>query len=306
MIEMGLRKAWMMVGVLGITFGWLVEPSTASELPPESSRSFADAFFVSTRAMPDGQRSIEWLGTGIIWLLISASALSLGGTLYFLLSTQSEALIPNQSRDQISRFLASGGYRKAIKISAEDRSFFGTVLHSTLLTAPKGHAAMVVAMEDAADEETARRLRKVDFLNLVGQLAPMAGLFGTVYGMILAFQSIVAAGGNADPVLLAGGIGTALVTTFWGLVVAIPALMGYAVIRNRILNASEVVIADVAALIRPFDPELRKSAVPATKPASNIEVSGDSPKASFSDQAEEFRVDERQPNPQPNSQTARD
>ena len=165
---------------------------------------------------------------------------------------------------------------------------------------------MVVAMEDAADEETARRLRKVDFLNLVGQLAPMAGLFGTVYGMILAFQSIVAAGGNADPVLLAGGIGTALVTTFWGLVVAIPALMGYAVIRNRILNASEVVIADVAALIRPFDPELRKSAVPATKPASNIEVSGDSPKASFSDQAEEFRVDERQPNPQPNSQTARD
>ena len=63
---------------------------------------------------------------------------------------------------------------------------------------------MVMAMEDAADEETAKRLRKVDFLNVLGQLAPMAGLFGTVYGMILAFQSIVAAGGNADPVLLAG------------------------------------------------------------------------------------------------------
>jgi biopolymer transport protein ExbB len=62
----------------------------------------------------------------------------------------------------------------------------------------------------------------------------MIGLFGTVYGMILAFGAIVAAGGSADPVALAGGIGTALTTTFWGLVVAIPALSGYAIIRNKI------------------------------------------------------------------------
>ena len=265
-----------MVGVLGLTLGVLTGSAEASEGAAPSSRSFADAFFVSTRAMPDGQRSVEWLGTGIIWLLIAASAASLGATLYFFWSTQSSTLIPRQSLAPISRFLAAGGYRKAIRVAAEDHSFFGTVLHTTLLTAPKGHAAMVMAMEDAADEETAKRLRKVDFLNVVGQLAPMAGLFGTVYGMILAFQSIVSAGGNADPVLLAGGIGTALVTTFWGLVVAIPALMGYAVIRNRILNASEAVIAEVTKLIRPFDADLRKASASAAKPASSIEPSGDS------------------------------
>ena len=265
-----------MVGVLGLTLGVLTGSAEASEGAAPSSRSFADAFFVSTRAMPDGQRSVEWLGTGIIWLLIAASAASLGATLYFFWSTQSSTLIPRQSFAPISRFLSAGGYRKAIRVAAEDHSFFGTVLHTTLLTAPKGHAAMVMAMEDAADEETAKRLRKVDFLNVVGQLAPMAGLFGTVYGMILAFQSIVSAGGNADPVLLAGGIGTALVTTFWGLVVAIPALMGYAVIRNRILNASEEVITEVTKLIRPFDADLQKASAPAAKPASSIEPSGDS------------------------------
>jgi len=265
-----------MLGALALTLGVLVGPAEAGEGSAAPSRSFADAFFVSTRAMPDGQRSVEWLGTGIIWLLITASAASLGATLYFVWSTQSSALIPRQSLGPVSRFLAAGGYRQAIQVAAEDHSFFGTVLHTTLLTAPKGHAAMVMAMEDAADEETARRLRKVDFLNLVGQLAPMAGLFGTVYGMILAFQSIVSAGGNADPVLLAGGIGTALVTTFWGLVVAIPALMGYAVIRNRILNASEEVIAEVTKLIRPFGADLRKASAPAAKPASSIEPSGDS------------------------------
>ena len=282
-----------MVGVLGLTLGGLTGSAEASEGAAPSSRSFADAFFVSTRAMPDGQRSVEWLGTGIIWLLIAASAASLGATLYFFWSTQSSTLIPRQSLAPISRFLSAGGYRKAIRVAAEDHSFFGTVLHTTLLTAPKGHAAMVMAMEDSADEETAKRLRKVDFLNVVGQLAPMAGLFGTVYGMILAFQSIVSAGGNADPVLLAGGIGTALVTTFWGLVVAIPALMGYAVIRNRILNASEEVIAEVTKLIRPFDADLRKASAPAAKPASSIEPSGDT--------ASEGRT-----NAQPNATMAKD
>ena len=55
MIELGIRRAWMMVGVLGLTLGVLTGSAEASEGAAPSSRSFADAFFVSTRAMPDGQ-----------------------------------------------------------------------------------------------------------------------------------------------------------------------------------------------------------------------------------------------------------
>jgi biopolymer transport protein ExbB len=74
----------------------------------------------------------------------------------------------------------------------------------------------------------------------------MIGLFGTVYGMIVAFQTVAASGGQADPALLAGGIGTALVTTFWGLVIAIPALVTFATVRNRI--DEEIALALEAAL----------------------------------------------------------
>ena len=104
---------------------------------------------------------------------------------------------------------------------------------------------------------------------------PMAGLFGTVYGMILAFQSIVSAGGNADPVLLAG-IGTALVTTFWGIGGRDSSPDG--IRRHSQPNPQRVgrVIAEVTKLIRPFDADLRKASAPAAKPASIIEPSGDS------------------------------
>ncbi|WP_138469293.1 MotA/TolQ/ExbB proton channel family protein [Poseidonocella sp. HB161398] len=60
-------------------------------------------------------------------------------------------------------------------------------------------------------------------LEIVSQVAPLLGLFGTVLGMIDAFRSLQEAGSSADPSLLAGGIWVALLTTAAGLAVAMPA-----------------------------------------------------------------------------------
>ncbi|MBK1702906.1 MotA/TolQ/ExbB proton channel family protein, partial [Thiococcus pfennigii] len=60
-------------------------------------------------------------------------------------------------------------------------------------------------------------------LDVIATLAPLLGLLGTVLGMIDAFRELEAAGGRADPALLAGGIWEALLTTAAGLAIAIPA-----------------------------------------------------------------------------------
>lgn len=69
---------------------------------------------------------------------------------------------------------------------------------------------------------------------MIGSIAPMLGLTGTVLGMITAFNAIAASGGMAKPDELAGGIGQALVTTLMGLVVAIPTTIAFSYFRNRI------------------------------------------------------------------------
>jgi biopolymer transport protein ExbB len=101
----------------------------------------------------------------------------------------------------------------------------------------------------------------------------MIGLFGTVYGMILAFHAIVMTGGNADPILLAGGISTALTTTFWGLIVAIPALAGYAIVRNRIDEFTADATLRAEELLNEFRPRSgsasRAAAAPAAKPVED-------------------------------------
>ena len=81
-------------------------------------------------------------------------------------------------------------------------------------------------------------------MDTVAQLAPLLGLFGTVLGMIEAFQSLQTAGAGVDPSLLAGGIWVALVTTAVGLAVAMPTSMVLSWFESR--TARERVFADKA------------------------------------------------------------
>ena len=98
---------------------------------------------------------------------------------------------------------------------------------------------------------------------VLGSVAPMVGLFGTVYGMIRAFHTLVETSGVPDPAKLALGISVALVTTFWGLLVAIPALSVFAISRNRLdaLAPECVLVAD--EVLRPL---FEKSAAGPFKP----------------------------------------
>ena len=76
-------------------------------------------------------------------------------------------------------------------------------------------------------------LQRVNYLNVVGNLAPMLGLLGTVQGMILAFATLGTTSGAAKNALLAVNISQALYTTAAGLVIAVPAIGSYFFFRNR-------------------------------------------------------------------------
>lgn len=80
-------------------------------------------------------------------------------------------------------------------------------------------------LEAEAEARFIRLERGLRFLDTVAQLAPLLGLFGTVLGMISAFQALQTAGTQVDPSILAGGIWVALLTTAVGLVVAMPTAM---------------------------------------------------------------------------------
>jgi len=128
------------------------------------------------------------------------------------------------------------------------------IVHAALNEANHGYAAMERAVEEASEEKTSDMLRRIEWLNLIGNISPMLGLLGTVWGMIRAFMEIVKARGMPPPENLAQSIGIALVTTLLGLSVAIPALSVFAVIRNRIDALSSQAIVAAEELIATFRP----------------------------------------------------
>ena len=71
-------------------------------------------------------------------------------------------------------------------------------------------------------------------LEVISTVSPLLGLLGTVLGMISAFEKLESAGSKVDPAILAGGIWEALLTTAFGLVVAIPALIMFYVLEGRV------------------------------------------------------------------------
>ena len=110
-------------------------------------------------------------------------------------------------------------------------------------------------MEDAAAEEAARLTRRAEYLSVIATVAPMLGLLGTVWGMMLAFSQFSA---KANPQVseLAPGIFRALVTTLLGLGVAVPAVASFALLRNRI----DELVAEAAGVAEHVFGELRRTA----------------------------------------------
>jgi biopolymer transport protein ExbB len=246
-----LAALWLTASAPGAP-GAAAVPAAAAE----RGSSFASQFFVTYKTDPStGQTQLEILGSLVIWFLLLLSVVGIGLIGHVTMTNQRKSIIPEGMVEEVLRLLTAGKYREALQLTETDESFFSQVVHASLREASHGFSAVIRGLEQKSDELTTVRLRRIEFLNVLGQVSPMIGLFGTVYGMILAFQAIKAAGGNPDPVMLAGGIGTALTTTFWGLVVAIPALAGYAIVRNRIDELTTEATLRAEELLNQFRPK---------------------------------------------------
>ena len=175
-------------------------------------------------------------GGWIVWcILVPLSVVTIVLAIGNLLSIRANALIPEIEYRQLQTLLTAGQGQRAQAFLADRDSFLADVVAAGLRHAAGGTAAAVHAAEEIAEQRTVRLFRKVEILNVIGNIAPMIGLFGTVYGMIMSFQQMAAAAVTQRPVEVAAeGIRTALVTTFWGLLVGIPALCVYALFRNKI------------------------------------------------------------------------
>ncbi|MEM9851107.1 MAG: MotA/TolQ/ExbB proton channel family protein, partial [Pseudomonadota bacterium] len=171
-------------------------------------------------------------------------ALTLGGPVIAILGVASVAVVAVVLY-KLWQFSRSGvGRHRELRAALDDWDRGDRAGARAKLNRSRSYLAQVVRQgfqgvaQDRLRAELDRRFAALDgglrFLDTVAQLAPLLGLFGTVLGMIEAFQALQAAGDNVDPTILAGGIWVALLTTAAGLVVAMPAALALSWLDGRI------------------------------------------------------------------------
>ncbi|MCL2305009.1 MAG: MotA/TolQ/ExbB proton channel family protein [Planctomycetaceae bacterium] len=201
------------------------------------------------------------LAAGIIGhTIILLSIIAVAFMIEHFLTIREKILIPPGLADEVAKSLNEGRWNDAAKRCHDDPSVLGIVLAAGLKECEIGWNSVEKAAEDAMAEQAARLYRKTEYLNVIGNIAPMIGLLGTVVGLLIAFHDMAALEGYQQRAGdLAGGIYLALVTTVQGLLVAIPSLAAYAIFNNRIalLMAETTYIAE--QILRPVKKRLASS-----------------------------------------------
>lgn len=178
---------------------------------------------------------LEMLEAGgtIGYVIIALSIAMIALIFEHLLTIRRGVLMPGQLAENAHALLSQGQLKQAEQLCKTQPSFLAYVLTAGIAEAQLGYAAAEKAMEDASQQQAARLYRKIENLSVISTLAPMLGLLGTVWGMILAFMEFEVKA-NPQVAELAPGIYRALVTTLQGLSVAIPAIAAYSLFRNRV------------------------------------------------------------------------
>ncbi len=171
---------------------------------------------------------------GLIILLCSIVGVSLAIT--FAFQIRRDTLIPPEVLEQVEGLFEDEEYEEAFHVCEATPSFLSAILMSALAKVDGGYDKMQRAMSETGELETTKLHQKIGYLGVIASIAPLLGLFGTVAGMIQTFNVIAASEVTPKPADLAEGISMALVTTYMGLLVAIPMTVLFVVFKNRVVN----------------------------------------------------------------------
>jgi len=211
---------------------WLAMPVQAQEEEP----------VFDPRVAPREQSTTLWSlikAGGITMFPLAAFSIAIMALVVrsFLILNE-EKMIPPHVVMQVLRDLSVRDVLAASRKCVENPTLITTIVGAGLErvnTEEVDIAVLKEAIEESGTEQMLFYMGPVSYLSIIGAVAPMLGLLGTVSGMIKAFQNIAAGGmGKAD--VLAANIGEALVTTATGLIIAIPAMLFYFYFKNKFMR----------------------------------------------------------------------
>jgi biopolymer transport protein ExbB len=201
----------------------------------------------------------DWfvIGGWCMWPLLACSIVATGYIIFNYIVLRKKKLLRTDLVPSLQAAFQQLDFVQAKQICDQNPSLFTNILVSSIERAQTSGldlAAMDKAMEEASTEQMSTYIVPINVINTVAVVAPMIGLLGTVSGMIKAFFTI-GGGGMGKPEMLANNIGEALITTEAGLIIAIPAMTFYFLLKTGFIKCVAQAARQIGGLtdiLRPY------------------------------------------------------
>jgi biopolymer transport protein ExbB len=191
-------------------------------------------------------------GGNIMWVLAAMSVFGLAMVIYLAGVLREAQIAPKKLQRQIIDGIRKGDLANVRSFCEASRAPLASVVLAAIDYMRQATHAECNLMREAIEAEGTRQTDamhgQVQILLDISVIAPMLGLLGTVLGMLKAFGSVAQDVASAKPVVLAAGVSQAIITTIFGLIVAIFAMVAYAYFRRRATRCTALLETSATAL----------------------------------------------------------
>jgi biopolymer transport protein ExbB len=208
-----------------------------------------------------------------IWFIQSSGLIGLGIlilSIYFVatiirlfIELRPIVAMPPEEVAQAETLLQSRDYQGLYDFASKSHSFYSRLVSVGIAELPSGLTEAREVMDRTADAETVDMERKISMLAVIGTLGPMIGLVGTLKGMIASFAVIALSDTQMKASQVAEGISEALLLTFEGVALSVPAIFFFAVFKNRVAKISVETLLAADELVRRLVQQAKQKPGPA-------------------------------------------
>lgn len=262
-------RPWGHIFVIGIVFLWsaVVVAQVADESQPVTPEAEVEIGAAIEPVLPEADSDrggndvlpnapdnllvyyIKALGVTFVIVFVALSFALVALLVMCFLQLRRTVLMPPDLIEGFETHLDKKEFQQAYELAKADDSYLGRVLSVGLVKLQVGRQQAFDAMRETQAEEAMQLEHKISYVSLIGALAPMFGLLGTVSGMVSAFTVIAQSATQPKHHELASGISQALVTTLIGLWIAIPAVACFSLFRNWLEQLNSDVDTEAVRLI---------------------------------------------------------
>lgn len=181
-----------------------------------------------------------WYGI-LDWLMIFATSIATVALIIDgFMTIRPIKIMPPDLVNAVRTALDQGDLGAALEACTNTPGPLANILMAGFNNVSEGYDVIMDCVSSAAEMESEKLMQRINYLNLCGAMGPMLGLLGTVTGMVDAFAGLATATGAAKNNLIALSISQALYTTVFGLMISIPAVLGFTLLRN---NANKIILS---------------------------------------------------------------